>query len=81
MSRPIISGDLVDTAAALLLCQHESPLIKEVRLPPMPNAPPNSAMQTSGYEGEEHLMVARIAASAYLVACFNYATTAVQDDE
>lgn len=68
MSRPIISGDLVDSAAALLLCQHESPF-----------ALPSVDGDNAAFECEQHLADAREAASKYLVACFTYAATAVDD--
>lgn len=69
--KPQINGDLADAAAALLLCQHDSPLIKDN----------GKGLDNAAYEGEEHLMLAREAASKYLVACFTWAATAYEDDE
>lgn len=70
MAKPLIHGDLADAAAALLLCQHESPLVYFNK----------AADGTVEYNGEEYLMAAREAASTYLVACFNYAATAMDDE-
>ena len=71
MTKPLIRDDLVDAAAALLLCQHDSPLI---------------AVDTITADGAEwsieaNLQAARVAASAYLVACFDAAVTWNADDE
>jgi hypothetical protein len=72
LSKPLISGDLVDAAAALLLCQHDSPLVgKHV---------PMDKSQDISYYGESDLMAAREAASRYLVAAFNAAITWNEDD-
>ena len=64
MPKPLIRDDLVDAAAALLLCQHDSPLVK-------------SYVQdgVNQFESEPYLNAAREAASAYLVECFNAAVT------
>ena len=68
--KPMVNGDLVDAAAALLLCQHDSPHISQ------------GFSETEQFPViEEELQVARTAASAYLVACFEYATTAFEGDD
>ena len=73
MTKPLIRDDLVDAAAALLLCQHDSPLVgKHI---------PMDKSQDVSYYGEGNLMAARDAASAYLVACFDAAVTWNADDE
>ena len=68
--KPMVNGDLVDAAAALCLCQHDSPLVAAYAQ--------DGAYQ---FEVEGDLAAARAAASAYLVACFEYATTAFEADE
>ena len=73
MRKPLINGDLADAAAALVLCQHDSPLVGKTH--------PNDPSKDVAYYGEEHLMAAREAASAYLVARFTYAATAFESDE
>ena len=73
MKKPLIHGDLADAAAALLLCQHESPLVGKVR--------PTDPAEDVYYYGEENLTRARVAAADYLVACFSYAATAAGDDD
>ena len=73
MRKPLIHGDLVDAAAALLLCQHDSPLICTYALEPKP--------EDDGWDIEVNLQAARVAASAYLVACFDAAVTWNADDE
>ena len=72
MAKPLIHGDLADAAAALLLVQHESPLVGKGH--------PSDPSKDVYYYGEEYLMAAREAASKYLVACFDYAATAMDDD-
>lgn len=70
MPKPYIHADLIDAAAALVLCQHDSPLVAvEV------------CEGETTFAVEEPLQAARIAASAYLVSCFNAAVTWNEDDE
>ena len=71
--KPLISGDLADAAAALLLCQHASPLVGKTH--------PSNPAEDVSYYGEGYLMDARAAASRYLVAAFDYAATAFEADE
>jgi hypothetical protein len=72
MPKPLIREDLVDAAAALLLCQHDSPLI---------GARYADVNDQDGWDIEANLQAARVAASAYLVACFDAAVTWNADDE
>ena len=72
MSKPLISGDLVDAAAALVLCQHDSPLVGKTH--------PHDPSKDVSFYGEEHLMEARAAASRYLVAAFDGAIAWNEDD-
>ena len=72
MTRPMIHGDLADAAAALLLAQ-DSRMVGAEEYADADGKPV--------FYIDETLAVARDAASAYLVACFTYATTAIDDDE
>lgn len=74
MKKPLINGDLVDAAAALVLCQHDSPYALDSKSP-------SGSGKSSYWETEENLDAARSAASAYLVACFNAAMIWNDDDE
>jgi hypothetical protein len=67
--KPYIHADLVDAAAALLLCQHDSPFVE-------------SYAQDGAYqfEMEGDLAAAREAASRYLVAAFDAAIAWNEDD-
>lgn len=70
MNKPYINGDLVDAAAALVLCQHDSPLVV-----------PFVSGESATFEIEGDLAAARTAASAYLVAAFNAAVTWNDEDD
>jgi hypothetical protein len=74
MSKPYVNGDLVDAAAALVLCQHDSPLVIHGYEGELADVAP-----VWNIEGD--LAAARTAASAYLVACFDAALTWNDDDE
>ena len=71
--KPMVNGDLVDAAAALCLCQHDSPLVTRHLA--------SSLDEENAFIIEGDLAAARTAASAYLVACFEYATTAFEGDD
>jgi hypothetical protein len=71
MGKPLVRDDLVDAAAAIVLCQHDSPLIL-------------AGTDVDGdidFEVEANLQATRVAASAYLIACFTAAVTWNDDDE
>lgn len=71
--KPMFNGDLIDAAAALCLCQHDSPLVTRY-LQTEPG-------EENGFTIEGDLAAARTAASAYLVACFDHAATAFEADD
>lgn len=69
----MIHADLVDAAAALCLCQHDSPLVTrylQIELG-----------EENAFTIEGDLAAARTAASRYLVACFDAAIAWNEDDE
>ena len=70
MAKPLIREDLVDAAAALVLCQHDSPYVQ---------CYPKDGDYI--WETEPVLADAREAASRYLVAAFDAAVAWNQDDE
>ena len=70
--KPLIHGDLVDAAAAIVLTQHDSPYVSQSVV---------EGGRDVQFETEECLQTTRDAASAYLVACFDYAKGAFEADE
>ena len=70
MRKPMLSGDLVE-AATMLLIAEDCGLIEVT----------TTQSGETGYECEPALADARVAASAYLVACFAYAQSAFEGDD